>query len=207
MKVWMYQKIHKAEKGETNVWSSFFNKYEEDGILEALALVDFKKHLCSYWTTKGSPGNQSEKQQKALSITCYNCGKEGHKANECRGENKYKESGGRTGGRGGGRFGRGRGREGRGNFKKRDKSEVMCFKCRDKGHYAYECPKKKENVNEAAKEVETEIALTVCKMSSENEEDLTCQICVDCNKQEYSDHVQCTEELVRQCEIEVQRIC
>ena len=51
MKVWMYQKIHKAEQGKTNAWSSFVNKYEEDGVLEALALADFKKHLCSYWTT------------------------------------------------------------------------------------------------------------------------------------------------------------
>ena len=53
---------------------------------------------------------------------------------------------------------------------------------------------KEESVNEAAKENETEIALTVCKVPSEEEEDLTCQICVDCNKQEYSDHVHCTEE-------------
>ena len=61
MKVWMYRKIHKAKKGETNAWSSFVNKYEEDGVLENLPLVDFKKHLCSYWTTNGSPGNPDEK--------------------------------------------------------------------------------------------------------------------------------------------------
>ena len=30
MKVWMYCNIHKAEKGETNAWSSFVNKYKED---------------------------------------------------------------------------------------------------------------------------------------------------------------------------------
>ena len=146
----MYRKIHKAEKGETIAWSSFVNKYEEDNALQNISIEEFKKHLCGYWTTNGSPGNPDEKHNTALSITCYNCSKEGHKANECRSENKYKHSGGRVGGRGGGRFGRGRGpggkHEGRRNFKKRDKTEVVCFQCRDKGHYAYECPQKKQNV-------------------------------------------------------------
>ena len=68
MNVWMYRKIHKAEKGETNAWSSFVNKYEEDGVLEAISLPDFKKHFYSYWTTSGSPGKPDEKQMTTLPI-------------------------------------------------------------------------------------------------------------------------------------------
>ena len=112
--------------------------------------------------TEGVANNPNEKQSTALSMTCYNCGKEGHKPNECRSPNKYKDSEGKVGGRGGGRFGRGegrgrgrgRGRGGRGgcgDYKKRDKTEVLCFKCREKGHYAYECPQggKKNGKEEA----------------------------------------------------------
>ena len=185
IKVWLYRKVHKAEKGETNAWHSFVNKYEEDGILENATLVDFQKDFCRYWTTNGSPGNPDEKQHTALSITCYNCGKEGHKANECRSANKYKDSGGRVGGRGGGRFGKGEGRGrgrggrgGRGDHKKGDKTEVLCFKCREKGHYAYECPNKKKDKDEA-----TEIALTIIKVPSEEgcDESATC---VECETQE-----------------------
>jgi hypothetical protein len=85
IKVWLYRKIHKAEKGETNAWHSFVNKYEEDGILENTSLEDFQKDMCRYWTTNGrNPGNPDDKQHAALSITCYNGGKEGPKANECR---------------------------------------------------------------------------------------------------------------------------
>ena len=94
IKVWIYRKIHKEEKGETNAWHSLVTKYEEHGILEGVALAGFKTNFCMYWTTNGSPGDPDERQGKALSITCYNCGKEGHKANECRSENKYKSTGG-----------------------------------------------------------------------------------------------------------------
>ena len=159
IKVWLYRKIHKAERGETNAWHNFVTRYEEDGVLEHTNLDDFKKSLCSYWTINGSPGNPDEKQSTALSITCYNCGKEGHKANECRSKNKYKSTRGRVGGRGGGRFGRGdngrgrgRGRDsrhgGRGDYKKGNKAEVLCSKCREKQHYAYECSQGKKNKEE-----------------------------------------------------------
>ena len=115
-------------------------------------------------------------------------------AKECRSENKYKHSGGRVGGRGGGRIGRGRGpggREGRGNFKKRDKTEVVCFKCRDKGHYAYKCPQKKQNVNEV-KENEAEIALTISKVPSEEDTEEN-ETCAECDDQGYSDKIHRTE--------------
>ena len=79
---------------------------------------------------------------------------------------------------------------------------MICFKCRDKGHYAYECPKKKENVNEV-EESETEIALTVCKVPSE-EEAPTCSTCVDYNNQEYSNHIHCTEESQGNIELKCQ---
>ena len=101
----------------------------------------------------------------------------------------YKHRGGHIGARGGGRFGRGRGpgggRELHGDFKKRDKTEVVCFKCRDKGHYAYECPQKKHNVNEV-KENEAEIALTISKVPSEEDTEEN-ETCVECDDQGYSD--------------------
>jgi hypothetical protein len=182
IKVWLYQKIHKAEKGETNAWHGFVNKYEEDGILENATRADFVKDFCRYWTTNGSPGNPDEKQSTALLVTCYNCGKEGHKANECRSPNKYKDIGGRVGGQGGGRYGRGEGRGrrrgGRGGRGGRDKADVLCFKCKEKGHYAFECPKKKNQ----DKDEGTEIALTVCKVPSEEEtEEHT--TCIECDAQ------------------------
>ena len=97
--------------------------------------------------------------------------------------------------------GRGCGRKGHGNFKKRDKADVVCFKCRDKGHYAYECPQGKQNVNEV-KESEMEIALTISKVASEEDTEV-CETCVEHNNQEYSDKKHCTEEL--QGDIELKR--
>ena len=118
-------------------------------------------------------------------------------------ENKYKDGGGRIGARGGGRFGRGCGpgcgREGHGDFKKRDKTEVVSFKCIDKGNYAYKCPQKKQNVNEV-KESEVEIALAISKVPSE-EETKENERWVDYDNQGYSDEQHCTEELQSDIEL------
>jgi hypothetical protein len=80
-------------------------------------------------------------------------------------------------------------------------TEVLCFKCREKGHYAYECP---QGGNKNGKEEATEIALPISKVPSEDgtTENATC---VECETQEtvcYSE-VHCEED--QRGGIEVQR--
>lgn len=72
---------------------------------------------------KGSPSNK---------VTCYVCGKAGHKASECR--QRSKGQGGAKGDKGG------RASGGKGN-KRLDL--VQCWSCFQYGHYGKDCPRKK----------------------------------------------------------------
>ena len=72
--------------------------------------------------------NVSKHPYKKFKGTCRNCGKMGHKANECRSA-KVENTGGATKGAG---------------TTSGDKSQVRCFNCQQLGHYANKCtnPKK-----------------------------------------------------------------
>ena len=72
--------------------------------------------------------NMSKHPYKKFKGTCRNCGKIGHKANECR-SSKVESTSGTTKG---------------GGTTNGDKSHVTCFNCQQKGHFANKCtlPKK-----------------------------------------------------------------
>ena len=70
--------------------------------------------------------NVSKHPYKKFKGTCRNCGKIGHKANECRSAKSTADNPDTTKTPG-------------------DKSNVTCFNCQEKGHYANKCPKPKKD--------------------------------------------------------------
>ena len=88
--------------------------------------------------SKGSKGSKG-KGKGANSGLCWNCGKAGHRQKDCpdppkeKGKGRGKKS---DGGKGGGSRDPSRGP------KKKDPKDVVCFKCKKKGHFAKDCPQK-----------------------------------------------------------------
>jgi hypothetical protein len=70
--------------------------------------------------------NVNKHPYKKFKGTCRNCGKIGHKANECRSAKSTADNSDSTKTPGG-------------------KSSVTCFNCQEKGHYANKCPKPKKD--------------------------------------------------------------
>ena len=70
--------------------------------------------------------NVNKHPYKKFKGTCRNCGKIGHKANECRSAKSTADTTDSTKTAG-------------------DKSNVTCFNCQEKGHYANKCPKPKKD--------------------------------------------------------------
>ena len=147
LKVFLFTKIWKPDKGEVNAWTSFTSKYDEDGVLNAVTLEEFGQHMKNHWTQHGSPGDVSDASQKALYSrdvrndgdrrmvpTCEICGRQGHTGVKCwkYEKNAYLRPAW---------------------WKTFDKVEFKgkCFNCGETGHKGYECTdKKKQTVNEVA---------------------------------------------------------
>ena len=76
--------------------------------------------------------------KKKFKDLCKNCGKQGHKKENC-----WNEGGGKAG-----QFPK---PKAQGSDKpKRDKSTITCYKCQNKGHFASECPEKKKKESETS---------------------------------------------------------
>ncbi|KAI2503036.1 hypothetical protein MHU86_11384 [Fragilaria crotonensis] len=106
------------------------------GELAETPLVKLRKEIgLQYKTLLKTTKNKSESAlvanvnkhpYKKFKGTCRNCGKIGHKANECRSAKSTAESTDAT-------------------KTSVDKSNVTCFNCQEKGHYANKCPKPKKD--------------------------------------------------------------
>ncbi|KAI2504715.1 hypothetical protein MHU86_9732 [Fragilaria crotonensis] len=106
------------------------------GELAETPLVKLRKEIgLQYKTLLKTTKNKSESAlvanvnkhpYKKFKGTCRNCGKIGHKANECRSAKSTAESADST-------------------KTPVDKSNVTCFNCQEKGHYANKCPKPKKD--------------------------------------------------------------
>ncbi|KAI2502225.1 hypothetical protein MHU86_12197 [Fragilaria crotonensis] len=106
------------------------------GELAETPLVKLRKEIgLQYKTLLKATKNKSESAlvanvnkhpYKKFKGTCRNCGKIGHKANECRSAKSTAESADST-------------------KTPVDKSNVTCFNCQEKGHYANKCPKPKKD--------------------------------------------------------------
>ena len=106
------------------------------GELAEMPLTKLRKEIgLQYKTLLKTTKNKSESAlvanvnkhpYKKFKGTCRNCGKIGHKANECRSAKSTAESTDST-------------------KTPVDKSNVTCFNCQEKGHYANKCPKPKKD--------------------------------------------------------------
>ena len=96
LKVFLFMKIVKPDRGEVNAWTSFTSKYDEDGVLHGTSLADFQQHMKNHWTQHGSPGDMSDASKKALYTrdvharrdqrvvpTCEICNGKGHTGENC----------------------------------------------------------------------------------------------------------------------------
>jgi hypothetical protein len=135
LKVFLFMKIWKPEKGEVNAWTSFTSKYDEDGVLNNATLEDFKQHMKNHWTQHGSPGDPSDVTKKALNVhgnrdpryvpTCETCGRKGHTGEKCWKDEKNANQRPSW-------------------WKNFDKEEFhgKCFQCGETGHKGFQCKKK-----------------------------------------------------------------
>ncbi len=103
-----------------------------------MTLREMKKTLLAHWKLfvkedsdkkedvfyGGKDGKKPFNPKKRFKGDCRKCGKQGHKAADCRGNANAGEGKGKGGGK--------------------DNSNVTCYKCQEKGHYARECPNKKK---------------------------------------------------------------
>jgi hypothetical protein len=158
-------KIWKPEKGETNAWSSFTSKYDQDTVLHNTTLENFKQHMRNHWTQNGSPGDTNDMTQKALytlrdtrasiqkqqnmKLTCEACQGQGHTENNCWKSEKNAHKRPEW-------------------WKEYDKEKVFsgkCFRCGETGHKGYQCKKNPDVAMSASSEKE-EIALTVTEVKN-----------------------------------------
>jgi hypothetical protein len=107
------------------------------GELAETPLVKLKKEILLQYKALVKAGSKNKSElalvanvnkhpYKEFKGTCRNCGKIGHKADECR-SSKTIVAPGHSG-----------------QTKERiDKANVTCFNCQEKGHYANKCPKPK----------------------------------------------------------------
>jgi hypothetical protein len=134
LKVFLFMKIWKPDKGEVNAWTSFTSKYDEDGVLHGTSLEDFQQHMKNHWTQHGSPGDISDVSKTALNVnhnprmvpTCEVCNRKGHTGEKCwkdeRNANQrpiwWK------------------------TFDKDGEFTGKCFQCGETGHKGFQCKKK-----------------------------------------------------------------
>jgi Zinc knuckle len=100
-----------------------------------LTAEDLKEAIIQYWlqvTAKEGGPNKSDDTELTLSACsgkCYNCGGEGHKANECK---KPKKDGTKSRRQG-------------------SKKNLKCYNCGGPGHMAKDCWEKEENKDKRPK--------------------------------------------------------
>jgi hypothetical protein len=112
----------------------------EKKTVATLSMVEMKKSLKEFWKAyvkptdeksgdvfygekteyQKTPGKKNFNPKKNFKGDCRKCGKQGHKAADCRGETNQ-GAGGNT----------------------KSNANITCYKCQKKGHYARECPTKK----------------------------------------------------------------
>ena len=126
-------------------YQSYITTEKKD--IKNLSMVTMKKSVLAHWKqfikseTKEEDAFYGEQKKtspkssygakKKFKGTCRKCGKQGHKAADCRGDSSQ---GSGSGGSGGG--------------DKNKNKDVTCYKCQEKGHYARECKNEKKEKTE-----------------------------------------------------------
>ena len=120
-------------------YESIKTKY--DGVVEDTPMSDLQRDIVNYWKRNGkkSSSNNSDKNQLAMATSkfkgkCHKCGKQGHRAKDCR----SKPSEGKTD--------KSEKVVNQVVGDKKDKSKIKCFNCGEMGHYANKCPKGKDGI-------------------------------------------------------------